>query len=210
MCEFRPSLGGLAIVVRRERAHKGVADSPTDGGSADAGAHDGISGGDTTTNNSSGSGSDSSSSSSNGSSNGSGRDVSGALHEQPQNPPPRSERTEEGEEPAARPMDGDGSPVAPSSSSSPAAASSSSSTAGDGSASRAVDDGDDADGDADILLQSKIDGDEMFERQGESIIMWREADDFHGGDVDYALSFQVRCGVWVCAGAVSMSMCVCV
>ncbi len=42
------------------------------------------------------------------------------------------------------------------------------------------------------LLQSKIQTDDVYERQGESIIMWRESD--YAREVDYALSFQDTAG----------------
>ena len=45
-----------------------------------------------------------------------------------------------------------------------------------------------------VLLRSKIQADDVYERQGESIIMWREVDEFTGGDCDYALSFQDTAG----------------
>ena len=45
-----------------------------------------------------------------------------------------------------------------------------------------------------VLLRSKIQADDVYERQGESIIMWREVDEFSGGDCDYALSFQDTAG----------------
>jgi hypothetical protein len=45
-----------------------------------------------------------------------------------------------------------------------------------------------------LLLESKIRSDDIYERQGESIIMWREpAHDFLS-DIDYALSFQDSAG----------------
>ena len=53
------------------------------------------------------------------------------------------------------------------------------------------------------LLQSKIQLEDVYERQGESIIMWRESD--YAGDVDYALSFQDTAGchaIWEAIGDV--------
>jgi protein phosphatase 4 regulatory subunit 3 len=53
------------------------------------------------------------------------------------------------------------------------------------------------------LLQSKIQIEDVYERQGESIIMWRESD--YAGDVDYALSFQDTAGchaIWEAIGDV--------
>jgi hypothetical protein len=54
------------------------------------------------------------------------------------------------------------------------------------------------------LLQSKIQIDsDVYERQGESIIMWRESG--YTGDVDYALSFQDTAGchaIWTAIGEV--------
>ena len=53
------------------------------------------------------------------------------------------------------------------------------------------------------LLQSKIQLEDVYERQGESIIMWRESD--YAGDVDYALSFQDTAGchaIWEAIGEV--------
>jgi hypothetical protein len=54
------------------------------------------------------------------------------------------------------------------------------------------------------LLQSKIQIDsDVYERQGESIIMWRESG--YSGDVDYALSFQDTAGchaIWTAIGEV--------
>ena len=148
MCEFRPSLGGPAIVVRREKALKSAADGSADDSSANrSGGSDGSSSGNT---------------------NG---DASSEQKEQQQQED--DEEDEEEEEPP-----GDGSAAAPSSSSSATVPASTEKESVGG-------------GDGDIILQSKIEGDEMFERQGESIIMWREVDEFNGGDVDYALSFQV-------------------
>lgn len=49
------------------------------------------------------------------------------------------------------------------------------------------------------LLQSRIVLDDVYERQGESIIMWRETGEGWGQDVDYAISFQDSSGcfsVW--------------
>lgn len=47
---------------------------------------------------------------------------------------------------------------------------------------------------SDILMESKIRSEDIYERQGESIIMWREpARDFLS-DIDYALSFQDSAG----------------
>jgi hypothetical protein len=51
-----------------------------------------------------------------------------------------------------------------------------------------------------VILESKIRSEDIYERQGESIIMWREpASDLVTDDVDYALSFQDFAGcvtVW--------------
>ena len=44
-----------------------------------------------------------------------------------------------------------------------------------------------------ILLQSKVQCEDIYERQGSSIIMWRENDE-RDGDIDYALSFQDTSG----------------
>ncbi|CAM9777008.1 unnamed protein product, partial [Ectocarpus fasciculatus] len=50
-----------------------------------------------------------------------------------------------------------------------------------------------------VLLQSKIVLDDVYERQGESIIMWRETGLGWGQEIDYAISFQDSSGcfsVW--------------
>lgn len=53
-----------------------------------------------------------------------------------------------------------------------------------------------------ILIQSKIQCEDIYERQGESIIMWREA----SLDIDYALSFRDISGclaIWDAIGEVN-------
>lgn len=43
-----------------------------------------------------------------------------------------------------------------------------------------------------VLLQSKIQSDELYEKQGESLILWKEAG--YSPSIDYALSFQDTSG----------------
>lgn len=53
--------------------------------------------------------------------------------------------------------------------------------------------------DGTVMLQSRIVLDDVYERQGESIIMWRETGLGWGQDIDYAISFQDSsgcCSVW--------------
>eukprot|EP01031_Cornospumella_fuschlensis_P047005 gene47005-57562_t len=59
------------------------------------------------------------------------------------------------------------------------------------------------------LLTSRIQSDEMYEKQGENLILWKEDGSGPGGAVDYALSFQESDGcaaVWALLRAVQTTL----
>eukprot|EP01031_Cornospumella_fuschlensis_P047159 gene47159-57759_t len=59
------------------------------------------------------------------------------------------------------------------------------------------------------LLTSRIQSDEMYEKQGENLILWKEDGNGPGGAVDYALSFQESDGcaaVWALLRAVQTTL----
>jgi hypothetical protein len=55
----------------------------------------------------------------------------------------------------------------------------------------------------DVLLQSAIQYDDAYERQGESIIMWREHCASSGHEIDYALSFENTAGCYAIWDAIN-------
>lgn len=47
-----------------------------------------------------------------------------------------------------------------------------------------------------LLLRSPVNLNDVYERQGESVIMWKELCEVEGCEVDYALSFQETGGFY--------------